>query len=67
MLARHLLLVVNEPFRYDNEKEKMKIEWEPMLIFRRLLLVVLITFILPPVTKLYPSEIFLLLFNHLTF
>ena len=49
-----ILLVLNEPFRSTMEPSKNTLIWEPILIFRRLILIALTTFILSPIVKLYP-------------
>jgi len=61
MDAKYLLRVVNEPFRDSTDGDR-KVEWEPVLIMRRLLLVVTSTFIISPVEKLYPIGFLLAVF-----
>lgn len=62
MHAKHLLLVINEPFRNSKADNGSKLCWEAVLILRRMLLVLSKTFILSPITKLYPMAALLLLF-----
>lgn len=59
MAAKHLLQVINEPFRNAGNQ---LIQWEPMLIFRRLLLVIVNTFIIGAITKLYPIGMLLIMY-----
>ena len=71
----HILSVLNEPFRRRKSKNKSDgnypraLIWEPVLIGRRFVLVVVTTFILSPILRLYPVGVMLLLFavhDHLT-
>lgn len=68
MTAKHLLLVVNEPFKKSSSKDGSRICWESILILRSMLLVVLKTFIISPIAKLYPMIILLFVFiiQHVT-
>ena len=61
MLAREFLRVVNEPFRNISDKP-IKIQWESVLIFRRLLLIIVSTFLVSPLNKLYPVGFLLILY-----
>ena len=53
MLAKEILRVVNQPFRNISGKS-FKIQWESVLILRRLVLIILSTFFISPFQKLYP-------------
>ena len=57
-----ILSILNGPFRYRSTLHEYRIIWEPVLIFRRFLLIVLCTFIISPMEKLYPVGALLLLF-----
>ena len=61
ILAREFLRVVNEPFRNISYRS-IKIQWESVLIFRRLLLIVVSTFLISPLDKLYPLGFLLVLY-----
>ena len=56
-----ILSVLNDPFRRNKNNNKALI-WEPVLLGRRLLLIVMTTFILSPIMRLYPVALALLLF-----
>ena len=60
----HILSVLNEPFRrcksQSDEDCSRALIWEPVLIGRRLVLVVITTFILSPILRLYPVGVMLL-------
>ena len=60
-----ILNCLNEPFRESKTKddEQVRTIWEPVLITRRLLLIVITTFIRSPIMKLYPTGILLVLFT----
>ncbi|XP_066935595.1 uncharacterized protein [Clytia hemisphaerica] len=49
-----ILEVLNGPFKVNSKNEECRLIWEPVLIYRRLLLIVVTTFITSPVVKLYP-------------
>ena len=61
MLAKEFLRVVNEPFR-NISGTTIKIQWESVLIFRRLILIVMSTFLISPLDKLYPIGFLLVLY-----
>lgn len=61
--AKHLLLVINEPFRESEDNDGSRMCWEIMFLLRRTLLIVMKTFILSPITKLYPMAILLLIYT----
>ena len=61
ILAKHLLLIVNEPFRTSFENND-KLCWESMLILRRMLLVILNIFIMSSIIKLFPMGFLLLIY-----
>lgn len=61
--AKHLLLVINEPFKESNGKDGPKICWESILILRRILLVFIKIFIVSPITKLFPMAVLLIVFT----
>lgn len=58
---RHALLVLDEPFR-RRKTDIGFVTWEAMLIFRRLVLVIIRTFSINPITRLYLMLFPLLLF-----
>jgi len=58
--TENILAILNEPFQYTDQYKKLI--WEPVLIFRRLLLVVTATFITSSVKKLYPAGLLLFVF-----
>lgn len=60
--AKHLLLVINEPFRSTAADDGEKLCWEAVLEFRRTLLIVTQTFILSPIVKLYPMALLVIVF-----
>ena len=49
-----ILEVLNGPFKVNSKNEESRLIWEPILIYRRLVLIVVTTFIASPVVKLYP-------------
>ena len=53
MLAKEFLRVINEPFRNVSGKS-YKLQWESTLLYRRLLLIIVCTFLISPFEKLYP-------------
>lgn len=57
ILAKHLLLVIVEPF-----KEPLLIQWEAILIFRRLMLVIVKIFIMSPIHKVFPLTVLLIIY-----
>ena len=68
----HILSILNEPFRsatgdHDHEKrvghEDGALIWKPILIGRRLLLIVVTTLVLSPMMKLYPFGVLLVAFH----
>ena len=63
----HILSILNEPFQsQDNNNSQntgYRLIWEPVLIVRRLVLVAVSTFIIPPMEKLYPVAVLLLTFT----
>ena len=61
MLANAILCVVNQPFKNVSGKS-FKIQWEPVLILRRLLLIIVNTFLISPFEKLYPIGFLLVLY-----
>ena len=61
MLAKEILCVVNQPFNNISGKP-FKIQWESILILRRLLLIIVNTFLISPFEKLYPIEFLLVLY-----
>ena len=72
MLAKHLLLVINEPFRVCSGGKKIderghRLEWEWILILRRIMLVSACRFISYDIAKMVPVTVMLLifLFQHL--
>ena len=60
-----MLALLNEPFRESENKDGgvERTIWEPVLIIRRLILVVVTTLIRSPIMKLYPAGILLILFT----
>ena len=62
----HILSILNEPFKSQGNKNSQskgyRLIWEPVLIVRRLALVIVSTFIIPPMEKLYPVTALLLIF-----
>ncbi|XP_066922383.1 uncharacterized protein [Clytia hemisphaerica] len=62
---KHILNYLNEPFRELETKDDRleRTVWEPVLILRRLILIVITTFIRSPIMKLYPTGIILVLFT----
>ena len=69
----YILSVLNEPFRSTSgtrdEEQQNALIWEPILIGRRLILIVMTTFVLSPIVKLYPVGLLLILFavhDHVT-
>lgn len=62
--GKHLLLVINEPFRESTGGNGSKICWESVLISRRMVLVMMKTFIMSPIDKLYPMAVLLFLFRY---
>ena len=58
MVAKEFLRVVNEPFRNVSGKS-YKLQWEPTLLYRRLLLIIVCTFLISPFEKLYPIGLIL--------
>ena len=61
MLAKEILRVVNQPFNNISGKP-FKIQWESVLILRRLLLIIVNTFLISPFEKLYPIGFLLVLY-----
>ena len=61
MLAKEFLRLVNGPFR-SISGTTIKIQWESVLIFRRLALIVVSTFLISPLDKLYPIGFLLVLY-----
>ena len=61
MLAKAILCVVNQPFKNISGKS-FKIQWESVLILRRLLLIIVNTFLISPYEKLYPIGFLLVLY-----
>ena len=61
MLAKEILRVVNQPFNNISGKP-FKIQWESILILRRLLLIIVNAFLISPFEKLYPIEFLLVLY-----
>ena len=61
MLAKTILGVVNQPFKNISGRS-FKIQWESILILRRLLLIIVNTFIISPFEKLYPIGFLLVLY-----
>lgn len=61
MLAKHLLKVVSEPFR-DSTEDGVHLQWESVLIFRKLVLAAVSAFVYYPIEKLYPLGFLLALF-----
>ena len=63
----HIMSILNEPFQsQDNNNSQntgYRLIWEPVLIVRRLVLVAVSTFIIPPMEKLYPVAVLLLMFT----
>ena len=57
----HILSVLNDPFRGNSNNSDILI-WEPVLIGRRLVLVLITTFILSPIMRFYPVGLFLIMF-----
>ena len=49
-----LLGVLNGPFKLNFKNQESHLIWEPVLILRRLSLIVMTTFISSPIVKLYP-------------
>uniref|UniRef100_A0A7M5WVS0 Uncharacterized protein n=1 Tax=Clytia hemisphaerica TaxID=252671 RepID=A0A7M5WVS0_9CNID len=49
-----ILGVLNGPFKLNFKNQESHLVWEPVLILRRLLLIVTTTFISSPIIKLYP-------------
>ena len=58
MLAKEFLRVINEPFRNVSGKS-YKLQWESTLLCRRLLLIIVCTFLISPFEKLYPIGLIL--------
>ena len=62
----HILSILNEPFKSQGNKNSQskgyRLIWEPVLIVRRLALVIVSTFIIPPMERLYPVTALLLIF-----
>ena len=58
MLAKEFLRVINEPFRNVYGKS-YKLQWESTLLYRRLLLIIVCTFLISPFEKLYPIGLIL--------
>lgn len=63
ILAKHLLLVINEPFRPSTANDKSRLCCEFILILRRILLIIAQTFIMSSISKLHPMVLLLLLFT----
>ena len=61
MLAKEFLRVINQPFRNVSGKP-FKIQWASILILRRLLLIIVSTFLIIPFNKLYPMGLLLVLY-----
>ena len=61
MVAKEFLRVVNQPFRNISGKP-FKIQWASVLILRRLLLIIVSTFLTVPFNKLYPMGLLLVLY-----
>ena len=61
MVAKAILCVVNQPFKSISDKS-IKIQWESVLILRRLLLIIVNTFLISPFEKLYPIGFLLVLY-----
>ena len=61
MVAKAILCVVNQPFKSISDKS-IKIQWESVLILRRLLLLIVNTFLISPFDKLYPIGFLLVLY-----
>ena len=61
---QNILNFLNEPFFESETKDggRERTIWEPVLITRRLILIIVTTFIRSPVTKLYPAGFFLIIF-----
>jgi len=58
--TENILMILNEPFQYTDQNKRLI--WEPVLLCRRLLLVVVTTFITSPVEKLYPAGLLMYVF-----
>ena len=63
----HILGIINKPFQVQQNNPGLpalnhQLIWEPMLIARRLVLVAVSTYIIPPMEKLYPVAVLLLVF-----
>ena len=61
MLAKEILRVVNQPFK-NSPGKSFKIQWESVLILRRLFLIIVSTFFISPFEKLYPIGFLLVLY-----
>lgn len=62
MTAKSLLLIVNEPFKESSRGDGSRLCWESILILRRMLLVIMKTYIMSPITKLYPMALLIAVF-----
>jgi len=58
--TENILSIMNEPFKFT--KQGNRLIWEPVLILRRIILVVTTTFIKSPILKLFPAAFSLILF-----
>ena len=63
--AKHILRVINEPFRVEEKQQndyqsRKAIVWEPVLIMRRILLVLVNVLLIQPCYKIFPSGLLLI-------